>query len=151
MEIFVMRHGEAEIFAQSDDQRHLTLRGKSQSYSQGLWLKNEFFHFDKVIVSPYIRAIETFEEINRAFENTLKNNQEIWQGLTPDSYPSLVTDYLQTLEAKRVLLISHLPLVSEIVAEICGKSGINYYPATIGHIHWNLQHKGKLIQAKYPE
>ena len=39
MKIFVMRHGEAEVIASSDEARHLNNYGRKQSISQGQWLK----------------------------------------------------------------------------------------------------------------
>ena len=40
MKIFIMRHGEAEVIASSDEARHLTDYGRKQSILQGQWLKN---------------------------------------------------------------------------------------------------------------
>lgn len=39
MKVFIMRHGEAEVVASSDEARHLTEYGRKQSISQGQWLK----------------------------------------------------------------------------------------------------------------
>ena len=40
MKVFIMRHGEAEVVASSDEARHLTEYGRKQSISQGQWLKH---------------------------------------------------------------------------------------------------------------
>ena len=60
-----MRHGEAEVVASSDETRRLTDYGRKQSISQGQWLKTHLnltaLSVQKVIVSPYVRAQETFE------------------------------------------------------------------------------------------
>ena len=81
-----MRHGEAEVIASSDEARHLNNYGRKQSISQGQWLKNHLnstaLSVQKVIVSPYVRAQETFELVNSALDNTL-NDVEIWSGVTP--------------------------------------------------------------------
>ncbi len=77
MKIFVMRHGEAEVIASSDEARHLNNYGRKQSISQGQWLKNHLnstaLSVQKVIVSPYVRAQETFELVNSALDNTLND------------------------------------------------------------------------------
>ena len=39
MKIFIMRHGEAEVIASSDEARHLNDYGRKQSILQGQWLK----------------------------------------------------------------------------------------------------------------
>ncbi len=48
MDIFVMRHGEAEVMAKSDRERHLNRRGIQQAISQGEWLKSTMT-VDKVL------------------------------------------------------------------------------------------------------
>ena len=73
MKIFIMRHGEAEVVASSDETRRLTDYGRKQSISQGQWLKTHLnstaLSVQKVIVSPYVRAQETFELVNAALDN----------------------------------------------------------------------------------
>lgn len=139
MRIFIMRHGEAEMLANSDRERHLTPRGQQQATAQGNWLKQTAL-FDKVIVSPYVRAQETFQAIDAVYEHQLTNKMETWSGITPNGNPVVVMDYL-TLLAKQnvqsVLLISHLPLVGEIVSALCGRNSVNFYPATLVEVDWN--------------
>ncbi|VEI57872.1 phosphohistidine phosphatase SixA [Pasteurella multocida] len=152
MDIFVMRHGEAEMNAGSDQDRKLNLRGLQQANSQGMWLKSTAF-FDKVLVSPYIRAQETFKQINLIFGDILTSRQETWQGITPYGNSNILIDYLDVLAeqgVKSVLIISHLPLVGEIVSALCGSNGVRFYPSTVAHIVWDRK-TGHLEQIKYPE
>ncbi|MDU6708243.1 phosphohistidine phosphatase SixA [uncultured Haemophilus sp.] len=144
MKIFIMRHGEAEVIAASDEARHLTEYGRKQSISQGQWLKTHLnstaLSVQKVIVSPYVRAQETFELVNLALDNIL-NDVETWSGVTPYGNATLVADYLSVLQkqgVESVLLVSHLPLVGSIVSELYGKRNpISFYPSTIVQIDWN--------------
>lgn len=150
MKIFVMRHGEAEMMAQSDKQRRLTERGEKQSREQGFWLKSVVPQLDKILVSPYSRALETFIQINAIYDDALSDKQEIWDAITPYGNPEIVSDYLAVLSdqgAHNVLIVSHLPLVGEIIAELCGKNPIGFYPATIVEVDWDTE-QGKIIQAK---
>lgn len=157
MKIFVMRHGEAEVMAKTDKARHLTEYGKKQAFAQGEWLKNHIkstaLSFDRVLVSPYQRALETFEQVNLALDSSLQSHLEIWDGITPYGSAELVTDYLSVLESEgveTVLLISHLPLVGEIVAELYGKRNpISFYPATVAQVEWN-NGKGEIMSYSYP-
>ena len=134
MKIFIMRHGEAEVVASSDETRRLTDYGRKQSISQGQWLKTHLnstaLSVQKVIVSPYVRAQETFELVNSAL------------------------DYLSVLQeqgVESVLLISHLPLVGSIVSELYGKRNpISFYPSTIVQIDWNGE-KGTIETYHYPK
>lgn len=152
-----MRHGEAEVMAKTDKERHLTEYGKKQAFAQGEWLKNSAkstaLPFNRILVSPYQRALETFEQVNLAFDSMLQPHLEIWQGITPYGSAELVVDYLSVLEKEGVdtlLLISHLPLVGEIVAELYGKRNpISFYPATIAQIDWKNR-KGEIMSYSYP-
>ncbi len=152
MKIFIMRHGEAEMFAKSDKDRTLTEFGEKSSAGQGIWLKETAGYFNKVLVSPYIRAKQTFEYINNIFSEQLTEQAETWDAITPYGNAEIVVDYLSVLcdeDIQQILIVSHLPLVGEIVAELCGKNNVSFLPATIAEIDWDGE-IGKLIQTKNP-
>ena len=157
MKVFIMRHGEAEVVASSDETRRLTDYGRKQSISQGQWLKTHLnstaLSVQKVIVSPYVRAQETLELVNSALDNIL-NDVETWSGITPYGNATLVADYLSVLQeqgVESVLLVSHLPLVGSIVSELYDKRNpISFYPATIVQIDWNGE-KGTIETYRYPK
>lgn len=154
MKIIIMRHGEAEIFAHSDESRPLTNYGKQSSFKQGTKLKSTALSaqssFDKVLVSPYLRAKQTFEQVNTAFNQELASSVEIWDAITPYGNAELVVSYLETLnEIENLLIISHLPLVGELISELCGRNGVTFLPATYAEIEWDGQ-KGKLISSEKP-
>ena len=54
-----------------------------------------------MIVSPYVRAQETFELVNSALDNIL-NDVETWSGITPYGNATLVADYLSVLQEQGV-------------------------------------------------
>ena len=143
MNIFIMRHGEAEVIANSDKSRRLTAYGIKQAFTQGQWLRKqlELATPDRIIISPYVRAQETFEQVNQAFNGELSSKIEIWDGVTPYGHAEMVTDYFSVLRyegIKSIFIISHLPLVGEIVAELYGKRNpIPFYPATIAQLLWD--------------
>ncbi len=69
MKIFIMRHGEAEHYAQSDAERALTERGRSASAAVAKACVEQGYQlFDKVIVSPYLRAQQTWQEVATLFD-----------------------------------------------------------------------------------
>ncbi|MDP9499368.1 phosphohistidine phosphatase SixA [Bisgaard Taxon 45] len=152
MDIFVMRHGEAEMMAKSDKERHLNLRGIQQAISQGEWLKSTMM-VDKVLVSPYVRAQQTFEQINDVYAEQLAEKMETWDHITPYGNSHTVLSYLALLAiqgVRSVLIVSHLPLVGEIVFSLCGHSSVSFYPSTITHVQWDGE-IGNIVQVKYPE
>lgn len=119
MKIFIMRHGEAEHFAQSDAERALTDRGRSASSAvAAACVAQGIKHFDKVIVSPYLRAQQTWQEISSQFD---ARQIEISEDITPYGDSEQVAEYVNALieleKLESVLLVSHLPLVGYLAAE----------------------------------
>lgn len=152
MDIFVMRHGEAELMSRSDKDRCLNSRGIQQVIAQGTWLKSTAL-LGHVIVSPYIRAQQTFEQINQIHNDQLLSKVETWDAITPYGNAHTVVSYLSVLAEQgieSVLLVSHLPLVGEIVAALCGRNSVSFYPSTIAQIEWDGE-MGTVVKTKYPE
>ncbi len=119
MKIFIMRHGEAEQLAESDAKRKLTERGQIESHSVAkACSKKGFSQFDKVLVSPYTRAQQTWKQVSPELSC---DNVEVCPDITPYGQPDLVFDYVCALieqeNLSSVLLISHLPLVGYLAAE----------------------------------
>lgn len=149
MKIIVMRHGEAEMIANSDRERRLTLRGQRQASAQGTLLRQQV-NFDKVLVSPYVRAQETFQQVNEVYEGKLQEKMETWAGITPNGQAETVVDYLNLLSQQNVysvLIISHLPLVGDIIGVLGLKHLVKFYPATFAEIEWN-QPESVLLQSR---
>ena len=94
MKIIVMRHGDAVLGADDDAGRSLTERGRQQSLAMSQWLGPQLPDIDRVLVSPYLRA---HGDVTHA------------------------SDYLRALEgeAHTLLVVSHLPLVGYLVADLC--------------------------------
>ncbi|NAX23360.1 phosphohistidine phosphatase SixA, partial [Vibrio sp. V39_P1S14PM300] len=110
MKIFIMRHGEAEHFAASDAERALTTRGISESVAVARACNEQgITEFDKVLISPYLRAQQTWQQIQPMFKTSAISTSE---DITPYGQSDLVFDYLCALieveQPQSVLLVSHL-------------------------------------------
>lgn len=119
MKIFVMRHGQAETFAASDADRALTAQGRSVSLAVAkACVEQGVTHFDKVLVSPYLRAQQTWQEISECFS---VNSVETCADITPYGDSEQVADYVTAMaeveNLDSILLVSHLPLVGYLTAE----------------------------------
>lgn len=119
MKIFIMRHGEAEHYASSDAERELTQHGRSASVAVARACVNKgFAQFDKVLVSPYIRAQQTWREISAHFS---AQSVETCDDITPYGDSEQVADYVSALvdthQYESVLIVSHLPLVGYLTSE----------------------------------
>lgn len=121
MQIFIMRHGEAQLHAPSDAERPLTSQGEMLSTQAAAWLGSKVNSIDLVLVSPYLRAQQTLAAVRLALP--LPANAEVLPELTPGGDERRIASYLHALgeqhEVKSVLLISHLPLVGNLVSELC--------------------------------
>ncbi|WON75713.1 phosphohistidine phosphatase SixA [Serratia sp. UGAL515B_01] len=120
MQVLIMRHGEAALDAASDSVRPLTVCGRDESRQMAIWLNSKSVDIERVLVSPYLRAEQTLETVREAL--ILPEGQEVMPELTPSGDAELVSCYLLALAkegVRAVLLVSHLPLVGYLVAELC--------------------------------
>lgn len=149
MKIWIMRHGEAGFNALSDSQRTLTDHGKITAFEQGQWLAKRFINqevsLDKILVSPYQRTQQTLEQLLQGmvavgFMQSFANLIESWEGITPMGDAENVYHYLDFLReegAKNVLIISHLPLVYDLVQTFTAhQASVHFHPATIAELDW---------------
>jgi len=131
-----MRHGQAEMMANSDAERALTKLGRAESEKVASSLARQDITFDAVMVSPYLRAQQTWESV-RPFFPELANVQTI-NALTPSgSARKSVNEILalQAMEVKSLLIVSHLPLVGYIVGELAPAAGVPAFAtSSIAHI-----------------
>lgn len=119
MKIFIMRHGQAEHFAASDAERALTDLGRSASVTVAQrCVEQGISHFDKVLVSPYLRAQQTWYEISKYFS---AESVETSDDITPYGDSEQVFDYISAIadheKLDSILLVSHLPLVGYLTSE----------------------------------
>ena len=119
MKIFIMRHGEAVHYAASDAERELTERGRSQSTAVAIACEKQAVnHFDLVLVSPYIRAQQTWQTISEQFDaDKVQTYDEITPYGDSEQASSYVSALAQVDKLETILLVSHLPLVGYLTAE----------------------------------
>lgn len=120
MQIFVMRHGQAEMVAPSDALRPLTAVGIKESKATGQWLFDNNKTFDCVFISPYLRAQQTADAVISQLGDV--SNRQTLSFITPEDNAKDVHDYLDVVcdneDYKNILIVSHMPLVSYLVAEL---------------------------------
>lgn len=120
MQVFIMRHGAAAPEASNDSLRALTPEGREQSRRMAHWLRQQAVKIDQLLVSPFLRARQTLEVLREVL--SLPENEQVQEMLTPNGDPQQIADYLRLLADQGVcqlLIVSHLPLVGYLVAELC--------------------------------
>jgi phosphohistidine phosphatase len=121
MTIFVLRHGQAELQKTTDDARALTEKGcldtKTVVSSRLKYLQQ----VTQIWASPLVRAQQTAQIAADLLPALPINTSPL---IIPEGNLTAVMDWLQTIttENQSVLLVSHQPLVGDLVNSLCGKS-----------------------------
>ncbi len=115
MKLYILRHGQAEAMNSSDFERRLTSEGIADVQALGAKLKSEQVSINKAFVSPYVRTQQTFRSLKN--HAGLAVEPQTLEMLTPDGAIADVFQMLAGLaEDDHVLLVTHQPLVSKLVA-----------------------------------
>ncbi|UJF23192.1 phosphohistidine phosphatase SixA [Shewanella sp. OMA3-2] len=120
MQLFLMRHGEASFDAPSDRERMLTHHGRYQTGQMANLLNNRMSQLDLVLVSPYLRAQQTWQVVSKHLPKARKC--VVVDDITPSGDPKMAAEvilaYAQQYKADTVLVITHMPIVSFLVSEL---------------------------------
>jgi phosphohistidine phosphatase len=108
--IYILRHGEAAR-ADGADEQALTARGREQVAAVGSVLQ-QLPQPQLIVHSPKLRACQT-ASIVAGFLPTVPLQESA--ELVPESSPARVEGLLHGLSVECVLLVSHLPLVANLV------------------------------------
>ena len=121
MRLLIMRHGEAESafsLDRSDAERRLTERGHLQARQAGRVLAEAGFAPSQLWASPYQRTQQTAADVIASFPGLQAKTNE---ALVPDNRPAGVLDQLAEYNTDSLMLVSHQPLVSLLVAKLTGQ------------------------------
>ena len=164
MQVYIMRHGEAEnVVGQGhcdDSQRALTTQGETEATMMANWLEKMQIKPTQVFVSPYLRAQQTCALVTAMMQTTITTLDFI----TPAGDAKQVHDFIDgwfseqaseqnSKQAQKnihqsghsedveqsVLFISHMPLVSYLVAQLTQTANTPIFTtAAIAHIDYDM-------------
>ena len=121
-----MRHGEAE--ARPSLERHLTEFGAKESKKTLQVIKVLGYPVNAIACSPLERAKETAQVASEVFQIGYR----VSDSLEPERLPVRVYLEVDPFQRKHVLLISHHPLVSKVLADLLGAElQFHFPPSTI--------------------
>lgn len=149
--LYIVRHGEAEPNPLADKTRNLTDNGKQECNKIGRWIADHCRQFDLVLMSPYTRAIQTWQALSLA--GIEAKRFEYLDELQPDAN---VADSVAVLQAyahglEKVLVISHLPLVCYLVDELVAEACPLFATGTTAHLKMtDFDHKGHIKEIISP-
>lgn len=124
MKLWVLRHGEAQNQASTDSARELTRRGRAQVVQSAAHLLGA--PLDAIFASPYVRAQQTAALVHEALGFARPVITVPW--LTPEQSPHEVSSQLQALGLENVLLVSHQPLVGNLIGLLESGSDVQDHP-----------------------
>lgn len=153
MQLFLMRHGEASFDAPSDRERKLTELGRKQSREMTKVMNQTISQFDLVLVSPYLRAQQTWQEVSQHFPKP--RHLVVLDDITPNGDASRAADailaYADQYKANTVLVVTHMPVVSYLVSEIvAGTEPVMFSTSGLAHIDKHME-QANLVAMHHPQ
>lgn len=129
MKIFFLRHGIAvdsdPSGPQPDRERSLTAKGikRMRKAAQGLARIED--SFDRILSSPYARAVQTAQIVAEALSS--QDRLEQLQELAPESSAErLIAKLIDYRQSDKLLLVGHQPLLGQTVScLLTGSTGVN--------------------------
>ena len=118
--LWIMRHGQAQSMASTDELRPLTDQGRQQVSINAQLISNE--HFTHVFVSPYLRAQQTWEVLQSQGVRTQRCITVDW--ITPDVPSAPALDELLSLDGDQlnILLVCHQTFAGRLATTLCDGS-----------------------------
>lgn len=127
-----MRHGDAPYI---DGERQLSESGKQDvaQMSQRLAeiFKQQGIELELMLASPYLRAQQTADIVEQELMNAkvrpfLREQEPL---LRSESDPAMTASYVESLPQSTILLVSHMPLVANLLASWLPHQG-RYFPTS---------------------
>ncbi len=129
--LILVRHAKAydriQAFAEGleDSERFLTTKGKKEFAEFAKTYKHLFNKVDLLLISPYLRALQTNEILQK--KTTLKKlKPEIFDDCIPDSRPQNFIAYLKKTKARKIVLVSHEPFLSQLICKLLRKKDLPF-------------------------
>ncbi|WP_026971389.1 phosphohistidine phosphatase SixA [Aliagarivorans marinus] len=151
MQVFIMRHGEAEMYASSDAKRELTEQGRQDVANMGLQLAKQIDTLDYALVSPYMRAQQTWQvlkDILPACKQVIPMEELIPSG-DEVSVAGLIEELAREHTNANIIVVSHLPLVGYLVEALCPGAGSPLF-STAAIAQVDLNEEPTLVAVTHP-
>lgn len=140
--LILMRHGQAELYAQTDGERALTPAGRQKAAQTALTLQKAALRPDLLLASPLKRAQETAQIAGEILNVPVITAPELDGRLSARGLLEFVR--ARFARADRVMLVGHNPNVSLAAGVLYG----DYFPFSAGTyaaFDWTEEKSPKLI------
>jgi phosphohistidine phosphatase len=124
MELYLLRHAEAEESRVQDEQRALTSKGQKQARMVGKFCRMHSFIPQIILSSPLLRAEQTARIL--ALELDLPDIVRLEEFLRPGMSPQRALSYLEKCsERGSIFLVGHEPDFSNLAGTLIGARAEN--------------------------
>lgn len=119
MELYLLRHAEAEADAASDRERRLTPKGEGQARAVGEFCRRQSIRPDLVLTSPYRRTVQTAGLVAEALGGAcpVQETAFLASGMTPHTAFAELRAYQKF---NRLMIIGHQPDLGQLSAALLG-------------------------------
>jgi phosphohistidine phosphatase len=127
MKLYLLRHATAVDIASSDARRELTEEGREEARIAGTALAELGVKLSHILSSPLVRARQTAEIAAKALKSPVKI--EILDELENGASTTSLLKALKALpESTEILLVGHMPSLSEHLAALIGGESAEAFP-----------------------
>jgi len=114
--VFIMRHGEAQAKAETDRQRELAQQGREDIVQMAADYSSALGSIDVIWASPYVRTQQTAKLLSEQLGKPVITQSF----LQPSGNPIDTLSALEAHSENTVLIVSHQPLVGVLVDGLAG-------------------------------
>ena len=153
MNVYILRHAKADFGSKGEDPPVSEQGEKQVAHVMKVARENWGFSPTVVASSPILRARQTADIVKKSMGGNFK--VAVDECLSPDSKPKDVLKFLSKLKRDdRVVLISHMPLIFELLYELIGGRGeVELLNGSIAAVEFKgkaSSGKGKLVWLVQP-
>jgi phosphohistidine phosphatase len=121
MQVFVLRHGQAETQQITDEARNLTARGQSDIAASARASLTELRNVQEIWASPLVRAQQTAQIVYQILvDHGINPLMKTTDQIAPESNPAVLFNMLQASHSNSILVVSHQPFVGNFIGGFCG-------------------------------
>lgn len=117
MELYLLRHADADTIAETDEARPISEKGVGQARKVARFCEAREMEKMRVLASPLRRTHETAEIVARHLGAELQVVPWLTSGMRPQAALEHLQEYA---EEKAVMLVGHEPDLSALVAHLLG-------------------------------
>jgi phosphohistidine phosphatase len=141
MDLFLIRHAKAadgSLYGE-DSERPLTADGRAAATQVGAALHKHGVGFDAILVSPFVRAVETAElvAVGISYTGALEVSRLLEPGGDP---PEIISRLIAHRKEARVALVGHEPSMGRLLSALLGKHGLSLSKGAAVRLQWDGKH-----------